>query len=286
MNLIKCMMTQSTCYKGTSIGIPVGILWHDTAGGNTNIKRYVQPDDNAPDRAELLKILGKNQYANDWNHIEHSAGVNAWIGKLADGSIATCQVMPWNYRPWGCGSGSKGSCNGTSKKEGAPYRHWIQFEICDDGYKDKTYFQKVYKEAVEFTAYLCMEYGIDPLGTVDYMDPDKKIHVTVPTILCHQDSYQLGVGGNHGDVLIWFKKFGKTMADVRNDVAAIIEAAQNPPLPFVDVPEGKFYTKHVQWAYQNGLTAGKDATHFKPNDVCTRGEMVTFLHRLYDLLKK
>lgn len=119
-----CMMTQSTCYKNTTKGTPVGILWHDTAGGNPYISRYVQPDDNAPNKAEMIKLLGTNKYHNDWNHITHQAGLNAWIGKLADGSVTTVQTMPWNYRPWGCGSGSKGSCNGTT---GGPF--WVQFEI-------------------------------------------------------------------------------------------------------------------------------------------------------------
>jgi hypothetical protein len=44
----------------------------------------------------------------------------------------------------------------------------------------------------------------------------------VPTILCHADSYKLGLGGNHGDVYLWFNKFGKTMEDVRNRVATIL----------------------------------------------------------------
>lgn len=129
---IVCMQTQSTCYNGTTGGKPVGILWHDTGAGNPYIKRYVQPSDNDANRASLLNLLGKNAYANDWNHISHQAGLNAWVGKLADGTVATVQSMPWNYRPWGCGSGSRGSCNGSSSVSNSPF--WIQFEICDDGY--------------------------------------------------------------------------------------------------------------------------------------------------------
>jgi uncharacterized protein YcbK (DUF882 family) len=44
----------------------------------------------------------------------------------------------------------------------------------------------------------------------------------VPTILCHQDSYQLKLGSNHGDIYHWFKKYGKTMDDVRKDVAKLL----------------------------------------------------------------
>jgi hypothetical protein len=36
-----------------------------------------------------MKLLGKNQYNNDWNHIYRTAGLNAWIGELADGTVTT-----------------------------------------------------------------------------------------------------------------------------------------------------------------------------------------------------
>lgn len=215
MHLIECMMRQSTCYKGTTTGVPVGVLWHDTGAGNPNLKRYVQPDDNAADREALLQALGVNGNRNDWNHVSVQAGVNAFIGKLADGSVATAQVLPWDYRPWGCCSGRYGSCNGSPNVKNSPF--WLQFEICDDGYKSKDYFDAVYREACELTAYLCARYGLDPMGAVSYNG------VTVPTILCHADSYKLGLGSNHGDVLTWFGKFGKTMDDVRRDVAAIMQ---------------------------------------------------------------
>lgn len=201
-----CMMTQSTCYKGTSKMKPVGILWHSTGANNPNLKRYVQPDDNASNKAELLAILGTNSNKNDWNHINRQAGLNCWIGKLANGTVTTVQTMPWDYRPWGCGSGSKGSCN----------NGWIQFEICEDGLTDSTYFNKVYKEACEITAYLCKLYNIDPTGTVTMNG------VKVPTILCHADSYSLRLGSNHGDVNHWFPKHGKSMATAREDVAKLM----------------------------------------------------------------
>lgn len=201
-----CMMTNSTCYKGTTTFTPKGVLWHSTGANNPNLKRYVQPSDNASDREKMLKLLGTNSNKNDWNHSSVQAGLNCWIGKLADGTVATVQTMPWNYRPWGCGSGSNGSCN----------NGWIQFEICESSLTDKTYFNNVYQEACEITAYLCDMYNIDPFGTVTMNG------IKVPTILCHADSYKLGMGSNHGDVLHWFAKHGKTMDDVRNDVANLM----------------------------------------------------------------
>jgi hypothetical protein len=111
-----CMQTQSTCYKGTSKMKPLGVLWHSTGANNSSIKRYVQPSNVRPaedtySKEEWLRVLGKNQYNNDWNHVERRAGLNAWIGELADGTITTVQTMPWDFKPWGCGAGDKGSCN-------------------------------------------------------------------------------------------------------------------------------------------------------------------------------
>jgi hypothetical protein len=135
--------------------------------------------------------------------------------------------MPWNYRPWGCGSGKNGSCN----------NGWLQFEICEDNMLNKSYFEEVYREACEISAYLCSLYGLNPHGSVNY---DK---IKVPVILCHADSYKLGLGNNHGDVYNWFKRYGKDMNDVRNDIAALMKANTNtnmepvkPAAPVVFTP--------------------------------------------------
>lgn len=208
-----CMMTQSTCYKGTRKFEPKGVLWHSTGANNPSLKRYVQPDDKAADKAEMIAKLGKNQYGNDWNHVERQAGLNFWIGKLADGTVSAVQTMPWDYRPWGCGSGSKGSCNDTH----------IQFEICEDGLNDNAYFDACYKEACEVTAYLCKMYGIDPKGTIDYKG------LKVPTIIDHSGSHSLGLGSNHADIQHWSKRYGKTMDNVREDVAALLAAETTAP---------------------------------------------------------
>jgi hypothetical protein len=87
---------------------PRGILWHDTDAGNPNISRYVQPHETEENYAEMIALLGKNRYGNDWNHKYRKAGMNCFLGKLADGTVATVQTMPWDFAPWGCGSGSKG----------------------------------------------------------------------------------------------------------------------------------------------------------------------------------
>lgn len=228
-----CMQTTSTCYKGTTKLPKVkGVLWHSTGANNPNLKRYVQPSDNAKDRKEMLALLGTNANKNDWNHIVRYAGMNAWIGKLANGTVTSIQTMPWDFKPWGCGTGYKGSCN-----DG-----WLQFEICEDGLNDKSYFEKVYKEACELTAYLCTMFGLDPHGTVEHKG------VKVPVILCHQDSYKLGLGGNHADIYHWFPKYGKNMETVRNDVSALMKTTSAPAPAPAPTEKQTFYRVRKNWA--------------------------------------
>ena len=271
---LKCFMRQSTWYK--SVGpVPVrGVLIHSTGANNPYISRYVQPDDNAPDREQLLKLLGKNRNGNDWNHIVRKAGVHAWIGKLTSGEVSCVQAGEWNKKAWGCDAGKKGSCN----------NGWIQFEICEDSLKDPAYFQAVYREAVELTAYLCTIYKLDPLGTVAYKG------VRVPVILCHQDSYKLGFGSNHGDVLHWFPRMGKTMNDFRADVARTMKGEDE----VVTYEQWKEYMDRYEkeraalpapaWAEKTGEwdqahSAGITADLSRPQSPATRVEVAAMILR-------
>jgi len=49
--------------------------------------------------------------------------------------------------------------------------------------------------------------------------------------------------------------------------------------PFIDVPENKYYAGPVRWAVSQGITNGTSANTFSPDQICTRGEIVTFLYR-------
>ena len=230
---IVCMMTNSTCYKGTYRFTPKGILWHCTGANNPNLWRYCQPSNNDAHRDELLALIGKNNYGSDWNHTSVQAGVNAWIGKLANGSVASVQALPWDYAPWGCGGGWRGSANGTH----------IQFEMCEDALVDKDYFEKCYREGVELTSYLCKKYSIDPYGYI-FINGGK-----IPTILCHKDAYDLGVGTGHGDVYNWFNRYGRTMDDVRDDVAKLLKGdARTEPTPTPAPSTDELYRVRKSWA--------------------------------------
>ena len=47
--------------------------------------------------------------------------------------------------------------------------------------------------------------------------------------------------------------------------------------PFTDVPEGKYYTLPVLWAFENGITSGTTETTFGPKDKCTRSQIMVFI---------
>ncbi len=198
MNLHKQLLTKNECYlKGASI-TPIGVMVHSTGANNPNLKRYVQPDDG---------MLGANSSGNHFNQYRpggRQVCVHAFIGKLADGSIATYQTLPWAMRGWHSGKGSKGSANNMG---------YIGFEICEDDLTDSVYFAKVYREAVELTAYLCKLYKLDP--TKDGV------------IICHSEGYKRGIASNHGDVMHWFPKHGKSMDTFRADVAAKMNATKS-----------------------------------------------------------
>ena len=208
MNLHKLILTNNACYKAGKTITPKGIMVHSTGANNPNLKRYVGPDDG---------LIGKNQYNNHWNQDKpdgRQVCIHGFIGKLADGTIATYQTLPWNHRGWHAG----GSANDTH----------IGFEICEDGLTDASYFSAVYKEAVELCVYLCKQYNL-----------------TEKDVICHCEGYKLGIASNHGDVMHWFPKHGKSMDTFRVDVKAGLAATETPVQPVtLDTPK-KYYRVQV-----------------------------------------
>lgn len=204
LNLKTLLLTQNNCYKSGKKHVVKGIMVHSTGANNPNLKRYVGPDDG---------LLGVNQYGNHWNTLLPggiSVCVHGFIGKLADGSIATYQTLPWDMVGWHSGSGSKGSAANANNNG------YIGFEICEDGMTDASYFNAVYAEAVALCAMLCKTYNLKP---------------EKPTLICHSEGHALGIASNHGDVMHWFPKHGKSMDTFRADVQKAMGGATPAPAP-------------------------------------------------------
>ena len=204
MNLHKLYLTKNECYQAAAPIVPAGIMVHSTGANNPRLSRYVGPDDG---------LLGENRYGNHWNQPRPDGRQicpHAFIGRLADASIATYQVLPWTIRGWHSASGPAGSANRMG---------YLGVEICEDGLTDAAYFAAVYREAVELCAYWCRTLGIVP---------------EKPTLIDHAEGHALGIASNHGDVAHWFPRFGKSMDSFRADVAAAI----------AEMPQEKQETEH------------------------------------------
>lgn len=222
MNLNKLIFTENACYKADKKITVKGIMVHSTGANNPWLKRYVGPDDGK---------LGKNQYNNHWNTY-HPGGrevcVHGFIGKLADGTVATYQTLPWDHRGWHAG----GSANNTH----------IGFEICEDDLTDGAYFAKVYKEAVELCAYLCKQYGL-----------------TEKNIICHSEGYKQGIASNHGDVMHWFPKHGKSMDTFRAEVKALLAADAKEDEPAQEETPTVTYPEKLTSGYYRVRKTWKDS---------------------------
>ena len=258
MTLYQQLLTLNDCYRhGTTI-TPRGVMVHSTGTNNPYVCRYV------PGNEEL----GYNTGGNDWNRPNISKCVHGFIGKVADGSVGTVQTLPWNWRGWHAGDGTSGkSANDTH----------IAFEICEDALKDQSYFKKVYREAVELTAYLCKMYGFDPLAD--------------GVVICHSEGYRRGIASNHADVEHWFPIYGKTMNDFRADVAreikGEIELTEEQVRAIVREEYKKIQTEtaalsasdwakpYIREAIDAGLMADVGGTIDRPQAAVTRQELAT-----------
>lgn len=183
MNLTQHFLTKNNCYKVGEKLNAKGLMLHSTGANNPNLSRYV--DD---------PTLGKAS-ASHWNQPEpggRKVCVHGFIGKDKDGKIRSIQTLPFNMRGWHAG----GSANDA----------YIGWEICEDDLKDPVYFSAVYKEAVELFAHICKLEGL-----------------TEKNIITHCEGYKLGIASNHGDVMHWFPKHGKSMDTFRADVKVALK---------------------------------------------------------------
>lgn len=186
------ILEQNDCYTKGRRFTPKGIVVHSTGANNPYLKRYVGPDDG---------VLGKNQYGNHWNKPGFDKCGNAFIGKVDSGEVMIYQTLPWDWRPWLCGKGAKGTYNDSH----------IQFEMCEDGLTNEAYWRQVRAQAVHLCAWLCQEYGID-----------------VANVVGHYEAAQAGYANNHGDPQNWMKVFGDSMALFREDVRAVLNGGEVP----------------------------------------------------------
>lgn len=153
---------------------------------------------------------------NNMNDSNSGWGVHAILGDFDKGEGRILVTLPWTTRPWGCGSGSRGSFNNDR----------VQWEICEpaghkydgggtmidyDVKKNQTYFDRMWKMLVAWNVYCAIKF--------DY---------SVNMINDHSESHAKGYASNHADVGHWFPKHGKSMDKLRAEVASILAGSTEP----------------------------------------------------------
>lgn len=185
-DIIVAMHTKNDCYKAAKPLTPKGIVVHSTGAPNPYLKRYV----------DCPEECGENKYGNHWNQDSKAMGrsvcAHAFIGYDKNNKIRVAQILPYNYQNWLTG----GSANKTH----------IGFEICEPtSLGDKAYFNEMWRVVVEYCAYLCKRFNLDPMGE--------------NVIIDHATAHKLGWGNNHSDVGHWWPKYhGVYLDDLRKAV--------------------------------------------------------------------
>ena len=169
-------MTNNDCYRTDQKIKPIGVMVHSD-GCRAGIK------------------------ANGWYSRWNKPGIEACVHAFIDDKECI------EYLPT-----EKNNCHRGWHGGGTSNNTHIGFEMCEPkDYTDSAYFNKVYKNAVEYTAHLLKKYGITAVND--------------NTVLCHCEGYRKGIATNHGDVMHWFKYHNKTMDDFRNDVRKILNGS-------------------------------------------------------------
>ena len=188
MNLIQNYLTESGCYKSGRHITVQGLMIHSVG--------CPQP------KADV--------FMKNWNRADANACVHAIIEP--DGDVY--QLLSWECRGWHCGGGANNTHIGVEMTEPATIKYtsgasWVE---TGDGENTKAHVLATYRYAVELFAYLCQQFGLDPMAD--------------GVIISHSEGFRRGIASNHGDVEHLWSKFGLTMEQFRKDIKAAMEGGK------------------------------------------------------------
>ena len=153
-----------------------------------------------------------------WNKPNTDAAVHAFLD-----DEGVYQYLPLEQTAWHAGKPAN--------------TYYLDFEICEpsgfrysnnkitdyDVEEQQEYFDKIWKNATVYTAYLCNTYGL-----------------TADDVISHAEAGALGIGTNHGDPDHWFILHEKTMDDFRKDVKSLLRSSNisiTQPQIIKDIPQ-------------------------------------------------
>jgi len=146
-----------------------------------------------------------------------------------------------------------------------------KFTVVETDYVDGTMQAKLDKLAI----YVVMPKPAEPVNPFE--DVAETDWFYAPVLWAVENNITSGVDATH---------FGPNNNCTRAQVVTFLYAAAGRPdvtateEPFEDVSENDWFYLPVLWAVENGITSGIDATHFGPNNTCTRAAVVTFLYAM------
>ena len=131
---------------------------------------------------------------------------------------------------------------------------------------------------MRFTCIGCGDTYLEMIPTLTnpFCDVPADAYYSTPVLWAAGSGITSGVDGTH---------FAPDQPCTRAQVVTFLWRRAGKPTPssrdnpFRDVPAGSFYEQAVLWAAEKGITTGTDETHFSPDAVCNRAQVVTFLHR-------
>ena len=125
--------------------------------------------------------------------------------------------------------------------------------------------------------------AVDTANAPKFKDVKKTDYFYKPVIWASQRGITTGYTDKNGKPTGYF---GSNDKCTRGQVVTFLYRGGGSPaidtsnLPkFKDVKKSDYFYKAVVWAYQNNITTGYSKTKFAPDDICTRGQVVTFLYR-------
>lgn len=171
MQIIESILTKNPCYKtGRKITVK-GLMLHSVGCAQPSAQVFIRL----------------------WNSPTFN---NACVHGFIDGNTGIIyQTLPWNHRGWHAGGGANNTHIGVEMCEPAciKYTGGATF-TCSDLPTARMVAAKTYESAVELFAFLCKEYGLDPLAD--------------GVIISHAEGFKRGLASNHGDPEHLWKQLG------------------------------------------------------------------------------
>ena len=204
----------------------------------------------------------------DWDKILIDGYNHIYTGVTQDIHNATFHYNTHNY--------VKSTVDPTCTEKGYTLHECL---TCDESNKD-TYISALghnYKDG-KCTRCGAKETAVNPVPENPFKDVAKDSYCYEPVLWAYNHDPQVtaGVDKTH---------FAPDNNCTRAQIVTFLWRANGCPSvkgiknPFKDVKSSDYYYDAVLWAVSKNITTGIDATHFAPNNTCTRGQAVTFLWR-------